>query len=603
MNRGGALSQVNKRGIRQKPRDLKYTLKRLWDYLYKFKFLLFIALALTILSNVFALIGPKLLGYAIDSMDDKFLLNGKLVEGVNLNEVIYYCILMAFFYLFSSIFSFILSRLMIYISKRIVFKMREDAFNTLMKLPVSYYDTNLLGDIISKMSYDIDTINTSLSSDIISICTSIITVSGSFMMMLTISPILVLIFVFTIPVSLLFSRFMLKRTKDLFRARSRSLGELNGFVEEMITGTKTIKAYSKEDKILEVFDEYNNSAVDKAYKAEYYGFITGPGVNFINNFSLSMVCVFGAILNINKGITLGNLASFVSYSRKFSGPINEVANIFVDLQTALAASERVFALIDAPRELEDSEDAIDLESKGSINFENVIFSYTQEKTIIKDLSFDVKPGQVIAIVGPTGAGKTTIVNLLMRFYDINSGSIYMDGVDIRNIKRDSLRKNYAMVLQDTWLFEASVFENLSYGAENVSLDDVMNACKEAHIHNFIMRLPNAYDTILTEGGTNISKGQKQLLTIARAMLLDSKILILDEATSNIDTRTESKINNAVRKLMKDKTCFIIAHRLSTIKNADLILVVKDGNIIEKGNHYDLLKLGGFYSELYNSQFK
>lgn len=603
MNRGGALSQVNKRGIRQKPRDLKYTLKRLWDYLYKFKFLLFIALALTILSNVFALIGPKLLGYAIDSMDDKFLLNGKLVEGVNLNEVIYYCILMAFFYLFSSIFSFILSRLMIYISKRIVFKMREDAFNTLMKLPVSYYDTNLLGDIISKMSYDIDTINTSLSSDIISICTSIITVSGSFMMMLTISPILVLIFVFTIPVSLLFSRFMLKRTKDLFRARSRSLGELNGFVEEMITGTKTIKAYSKEDKILEVFDEYNNSAVDKAYKAEYYGFITGPGVNFINNFSLSMVCVFGAILNINKGITLGNLASFVSYSRKFSGPINEVANIFVDLQTALAASERVFALIDAPRELEDSEDAIDLESKGSINFENVIFSYTPEKTIIKDLSFDVKPGQVIAIVGPTGAGKTTIVNLLMRFYDINSGSIYMDGVDIRNIKRDSLRKNYAMVLQDTWLFEASVFENLSYGAENVSLDDVMNACKEAHIHNFIMRLPNAYDTILTEGGTNISKGQKQLLTIARAMLLDSKILILDEATSNIDTRTESKINNAVRKLMKDKTCFIIAHRLSTIKNADLILVVKDGNIIEKGNHYDLLKLGGFYSELYNSQFK
>lgn len=603
MNRGGALSQVNKRGIRQKPRDLKYTLKRLWDYLYKFKFLLFIALALTILSNVFALIGPKLLGYAIDSMDDKFLLNGKLVEGVNLNEVIYYCILMAFFYLFSSIFSFILSRLMIYISKRIVFKMREDAFDTLMKLPVSYYDTNLLGDIISKMSYDIDTINTSLSSDIISICTSIITVSGSFMMMLTISPILVLIFVFTIPVSLLFSRFMLKRTKDLFRARSRSLGELNGFVEEMITGTKTIKAYSKEDKILEVFDEYNISAVDKAYKAEYYGFITGPGVNFINNLSLSMVCVFGAILNINKGITLGNLASFVSYSRKFSGPINEVANIFVDLQTALAASERVFALIDAPRELEDSEDAIDLESNGSINFENVIFSYTPEKTIIKDLSFDVKPGQVIAIVGPTGAGKTTIVNLLMRFYDINSGSIYMDGVDIRNIKRDSLRKNYAMVLQDTWLFEASVFENLSYGAENVSLDDVMNACKEAHIHNFIMRLPNAYDTILTEGGTNISKGQKQLLTIARAMLLESKILILDEATSNIDTRTESKINNAVRKLMKDKTCFIIAHRLSTIKNADLILVVKDGNIIEKGNHYDLLKLGGFYSELYNSQFK
>ena len=603
MNKGNAMSMVNKRGTRQKPRDLKYTLRRLWDYLYKFKWLLFLALALTITSNLFALVGPKLLGYAIDAMDTKWIENGKMNIGVNLNEVFYYCALMAIFYVLSSIFSFILSKLMIYISKRIVFKMREDAFDKLMKLPVSYYDTNLLGDIISKMSYDIDTINTSLSSDIIHICTCIITVTGAFSMMLSISPVLVLVFVVTIPISLIFTRFMLRRTKDLFRARSRKLGELNGFIEEMITGTKTIKAYSKEDKILEVFDDYNNMAVDAAYKAEYYGFMTGPGVNFINNLSLSMVCVFGAILNISGGISLGNLASFVTYSRRFSGPINEVANIFVDLQTALAASERVFGLIDSKPEMEDSLDAVEVDSVGNVEFKNVIFGYNPDKMIIKDLSFKANSGQVIAIVGPTGAGKTTIVNLLMRFYDINSGSILVDGVDIRDIKRDSLRKNYAMVLQDTWLFEASVYENLSYGAPGVSMEKVIEACKEAKIHNFIMHLPDGYDTILTEGGTNISKGQKQLLTIARAMILDSKMLILDEATSNIDTRTESKINEAVRKLMKNKTCFIIAHRLSTIKNADLILVVKDGNIIEQGNHFELLDKGGFYSELYNSQFK
>ena len=601
MNKG-AMAHVNKSGNRQKPRDVKYTLRRLWDYLYKFKWLLFLALALTIASNLFALVGPKLLGYAIDSMDMNWLENGKLIKGVNLKEVLYYCLLMAIFYVLSSVFSFILARLMIYISKRIVFKMREDAFDKLMKLPVSYYDTNLLGDIISKMSYDIDTINTSLSSDIIHICTSLITVTGSLAMMISISPILVLVFVVTIPISLLFTRFMLRKTKDLFRARSRKLGELNAYVEEMITGSKTVKAYSKEDKILEVFDDYNTQAVDAAYKAEYYGFMTGPGVNFVNNLSLSMVCVFGAILNISNGISLGNLASFVSYSRRFSGPINEVANIFVDLQSALAASERVFGLIDSSPELEDSENAVSLESKGSVEFKNVIFGYNQDRMIIKNLSFSVKPGQVIAIVGPTGAGKTTIVNLLMRFYDINSGNIFVDGIDIKDITRESLRKNYAMVLQDTWLFEASVYENLSYGASGISLEKVIEACKEAKIHNFIMHLPNGYDTILTEGGTNISKGQKQLLTIARAMLLDSKMLILDEATSNIDTRTELKINDAVRKLMKDKTCFIIAHRLSTIRNADLILVVKDGNIIEQGKHLELLEKEGFYSELYNSQF-
>ena len=600
MNSKGSASMVMKRGNSQKPKDMKYTLKRLWDYMYKFKWLIILAFILTISSNAFALIGPKLLGYAINAMQMEAADGTKYVD---FDAVFYYATLMAIFYVLSSILAFILSRLMIYIGKRVVYKMREDAFNKLMALPVSYFDTNLLGDIISKMSYDIDTINTSLSSDIIHIANSIITVTVSFIMMLTISPLLVLVFVFTIPLSLLFTRLMLKKTKPLFKDRSYRLGMLNAYVEEMVTGINTIKAYSKEDEILNTFDEYNTKSTISSYKAEYYGSITGPGVNFINNLSLALISVFGSILNIYRGFKLGDLGSFVGYSRKFSGPINEVANIFVDIQTALAAGERVFGLIDASEEVNDKEDAKEIEAIGDVEFKNVYFGYKENKLIIKDLSFKAEKGQVVAIVGKTGAGKTTIVNLLMRFYDINDGEILLDDNNILDIKRKDLRKSYAMVLQDTWLFEASVFENVAYGKEGITLDDVINVCKEVKIHDFIMHLPNGYDTILTEGGTNISKGQKQLLTIARAMLQDSKILILDEATSNIDTQTEAKISEAARKLMKGKTCFMIAHRLSTIANADLILVIKDGNIVEQGKHEELLKNNSIYHDLYYSQFE
>ena len=593
MNRGKGVGRTF-----QKPKNRKYVLKRLWNYLFHYKWLILIALVLTILSNLFALIGPALLGEAIDAMDIEK--NGF----VDLEKVFHYCIYMVIFYVLSSIFSYILSRLMITIGKKIVFKMRQDAFDRLQSLPVSYFDTNTIGDIISKMSYDIDTINTSLSSDLIAICTSIITVVGSLIMMIIKAPILVLVFVITLPISLLFTRFMLKRTHKLFKARSQTLGDLNGYIEEMVTGNKTIKAYGREDKVIEDFDKYNEIATDAAYKAEYYGSITGPGVNFVNNLSMSLICIFGSILYVFNVLSLGDVSSFIQYARKFSGPINEIANIFVDIQSALAAGERVFNLIDADVETLDKKDAIELEYvKGDVEFKNVKFGYVPEKTIIKDLTFSAPSGKVVAIVGPTGAGKTTIVNLLMRFYDIDDGNIYLDNNDIYDIKRKDLRKSYAMVLQDTWLFQASVFENLSYSREDISLEDVKRVCKVARIHHFIERLPQGYDTILSEGGINISKGQRQLLTIARAMLLDAKMLILDEATSNVDTRTEIKIQEAMKKLMENKTCFIIAHRLSTIQNADLILVVKDGNIVEKGKHEELLKNQGFYHELYYSQFK
>ena len=553
---------MNRRGPardnREKPKNKRYVLKRLWDYLFKFKWMILTALLLTILSNLFSLVGPLLSGYAIDAIELG-------VGNVDFNKVILFASLMLIFYILSSILSFILSRLMTKIGKTIVYQMRKDAFDKMSIMPISYFDNNQIGDIISKFNYDIDTVNTSLSSDLIQICTSVVTIIVSFVMMCIISPIMVLVFLITIPISVLFTKFMIKKTTPLFRNRSRKLGELNGFVEEMISGNKTIKAYGKEEDIIKKFDEYNNISVEATYNAEDYGAITGPGVNFVNNLSLSLICVLGAILCINGQITLGNIQSFVQYSKKFSGPINEIANLFTDLQSALAAGERVFSLIDGESEPVDLKDAKELvEIEGNVRFENVKFGYEKNKTIIHNLNFEATKGKVIAIVGPTGAGKTTIVNLLMRFYDIDNGDIYVDNNKILDITRKSLRKGYAMVLQDTWLFQGSIYENVRYGKDDATSEDVINACKAAKIHNYIVHLKDGYDTILTDGGVNISKGQKQLLTIARAYLLNSNMLILDEATSNVDTRTEIQIQEAMTNLMKDKTCFIIAHRLSTI---------------------------------------
>ena len=579
----------------------KGTLLRLGGYLMRYKWHLAGAMALTVGSNLFALIGPLLSGYAVDAIEPG---PGRVI----FDKVFYYAAWMAGFYVVSSVFSYLLQVLMITISRKVVYQMRKDVFEKLLALPVRYFDVHQGGDIISRISYDIDTVNMSLSEDVVQLLTTVITVSGAFFMMLMISPRLVLVFAFTMPLSMCITRYLTGKTRPLFRARSASLGELNGFAEEMVSGQRTLKAYCQEENTISRFEEKNEEAMQAYYRAEYYGSIVGPMVNFINNLSLSLISVFGAVLYLLGSMSMGNISSFVLYSRKFSGPINEAANIISDLQSSMAAAERVFRLLDEPEEEADVCGAKELvQAEGEVELEHVRFGYNPAKTVIHDLSFHVKPGKMIAIVGPTGAGKTTLINLLMRFYDADEGFIAVDGEKIRGLKRDSLRRAYAMVLQDTWLFTGTIYENLAYGSLEGDTgrqeEQVRTAAKEAGIDGFIRRLPDGYRTVLSDEGTNISKGQKQLLTIARAMLLPARMLILDEATSDVDTRTEMKIQAAMRKLMEDKTCFIIAHRLSTIRNADHILVVNDGDVVQQGTHEQLLHQEGLYRQMYLAQFE
>ena len=578
-----------------RPADKKKAFLRLMRYMLSFKWLLLLAFALTVLSNVFAMIGPALSGAAIDCITAE--------GGVDFAGVGHYAFLMLLFYLGSSVMSYLLAILMVHISRRITLKMRRDMFERISDMPVKYVDTHPIGDIISRIFYDTDTINTSLSSDVISILTSIITLTGSLIMMLSIAPSLVLIFLFTIPLSVALTAFITRHTQPLFKKRSKKMGELNDFSEEMITGMKTLKAYHQEENTLDKLDVVNNEVADAYYRSEYYSSMMGPSVNFINNLSIALVSVFGALQYMAGGLTLGDISAFVQYSRKFSGPINEIANIYGDLQSALAAADRVFNLLDEPLEPRDAEHAEPLHhAEGHVAMQEVSFGYEKNKPILKKLSFEARKGAMIAIVGPTGAGKTTLINLLMRFYDIDSGRMTVDGKNVDDMTRQSLRRAYSMVLQDTWLFSGSIYDNIAYARPGATREEVEEAAKAARIHNYIMSLPDGYDTVLTDDGTNISKGQKQLLTIARAMLLDAQMLILDEATSNVDTRTEQKIQAAMRQLMQGKTCFVIAHRLSTIRAADHILVLDGGKVVEQGNHDTLMAQNGFYKKLYQAQF-
>ena len=534
----------NRNEAAQSRRYSAKTILRLGKYMLQYKWMLGLAAVCTLGSNLFSLIGPKLTGLCIGAVEP-----GR--GAVDFGAVFYYAAWMAGFYVVSALMSYGLQVLMLTISRKVVYRMRQDVFERLMGLPAGYFDIHQTGDIISRISYDIDTVNASLSNDLVQLLTTVITVAGALVMMVTISPRLVLVFAFTVPLSLFITKYITGRTRPLFRKRSASLGELNGFVEEMISGQKTLKVYGREEYTQSRFDRKNKEAVEAYYQAEYYGSVVGPCVNFINNLSLSLISVFGALLYLGGAMSVGDISSFVLYSRKFSGPINEAANIFSELQSALAAAERVFRLMDEETESADAPGAGELvRVRGDVRLQHVNFGYEPGRMILRNLSLEAHPGRLIAIVGPTGAGKTTLINLLMRFYDPQSGEILVDGQNALSYTRSSLRRAYAMVLQDTWLFHGTIYENLAYGKMDAGREEVEAAAKAARIHSFIMRLPEGYDTVLTDEGTNISKGQTQLLTIARAMLLDARMLFLDEATSTVDTRTDLQIHRAMRSLLE-----------------------------------------------------
>ena len=574
----------------------KAAMVRLLRYFLSYKWRVLAAFLLMVGSNLFALLGPWLSGAAIDAID--------LETGVDFAAVGFYCLWMAIFYVASSALSYLLTVLMVRLSQTIVRAMRQDVFDKILSLPVGELDRVAAGDLINRISYDINTVNASLSNDILQAATGVITVVGAFIGMVLTSLPLLGVFVITIPISVFITVKRSRTVRPLFRRRSAKLAELNGFSEEMLSGLNTIRAYGREGEICAKFDEKNTEAADAYYAADYYGSLIGPSVNFVNNLGTVLISTAGSFFYLFGMISVGNISSFLLYARRFSGPINEFSNIMGEIQSALAAAERVFRLLDAPPEAPDSPDAEELtDVRGDVCFENVHFSYDGERTVLSDLSFEAKAGQTIAIVGPTGAGKTTLVNLLMRFYDPQGGRILLDGKDVRSYTRKSLRAAFTMVLQDTWLFEGTIFENIAYGKEGATRAEVERAAREANIADLIEGLPQKYDTMVTDGGVNLSKGQKQLMTIARAMLSPAKLLILDEATSNVDTRTELLIRGAMARLMEGKTSFVIAHRLTTVRNADLILVVNGGDIVESGRHEELLRRGGFYSEIYNAQFE
>lgn len=579
---------------------------RLGSYIFKQWYLFFPAVILTLLSNQLSLLGPRYSGAAIDAITADSGVNFPTVwENVTLMIICYAC---------SAIFAYILSVIMVFLSQKVVYTMRKQVFEKLNTLPIDYFDTNATGDIISRISYDIDTVNASLSNDLVQVMASTYTIVGSLIFMWNISKPLILIFTLTVPVSIWFTKYRSKKVRPLFRARSSKYGELNGYAEEMLSGSASIRAYGRQEVISERFNIHNDEAMDAFYKAEYNASLLFPTINLINNVSLSLVAIFGGILYMYSEngtflagsvffITLGGVAQFVQYSRKFAGPINEFSNILHEFQSAFSAAERIFRVLDENPEPLDASDATELlEVNGQVELNDITFGYQKDTTILRNVSVTAKPGQTIAIVGPTGAGKTTIINLLMRFYDPVSGEIRIDSLPALKIKRKDLRLAYTMVLQDTWLFHGTIFENIVYGRENATLEEVKAAAKAAKIDSYIESLPDGYDTVLSDDGINISKGQRQLITIARAFLSHAPMLILDEATSNVDSRTEIQIQDAMNALMENRTCFVIAHRLSTIQNADTILVVQSGKITEQGTHEELLRQGGFYSTLYNSQF-
>ena len=576
-----------------KPRDAKNTLKRLWWYLSEHKIRLFLVLFLVAITSVLTLVGPYLIGKAIDNY----------IIPRDFNGLFRLLILMAAIYVLMSLFTWLQSRTMINVAQLTIRNMRKDAFDKLQILPVSFFDARPRGDIMSRLTNDIDLINNALSSSLTQIFSSIITLIGTVILMLWLSPLLTGVSMITVPIMLITTNIVTRHTRRYFSEQQRVLGMLNGFAEENISGQKVVKAFVREAKEIERFEVTNQELKNVGIKAQIYSGIMGPLMNVLNNIGFAIVALSGGWLAVKQIITIGTIAAFINYTRQFTRPLNELANQINTIQSAIASAERLFEIMDEPPEPPDPPDAIELKSvKGDVEFRNVSFSYKSDEAVLKNISFHAHPGQTIALVGPTGAGKTSIINLLARFYDPDSGDIFIDGYNIQKITRKSLRSSLGIVLQDTYLFSESVKDNIRYGRLDATDEEVKAAARLANAEQFILNLPQGYDTILSEDGGDLSQGQRQLLAIARAILADPAILILDEATSSVDTRTEQHIQEAIYKLMKGRTSFVIAHRLSTIRKADMILVIDDGEIIERGNHVQLLKQKGFYYNLYMSQF-
>ncbi|WP_238988862.1 ABC transporter ATP-binding protein [Calorimonas adulescens] len=589
----------------EKPKDFWGSLKRLLVYLKPFTVQVALVFIMAALSTIFNILSPRFIGMITTKLFEGFMAKLNHIPGaaVDFHYISNVLLVLVALYILSSLFAYVQQYIMAGVSQKVVLNMRKDIMQKLSRLPLRFYDSNSHGDILSRVTNDVDNISNALQQSVTQLITAVVTLIGVVIMMLAISPVLTLVTAITLPLSIIATTSIASRSQRYFARQQKTLGELNGHVEEMYGGHNVVKAFGHEGDAVKEFIEINDRLYDASWRAQFVSGIIMPIMNFISNIGYVLVCVVGGVMVTRKSIAIGDIQAFIQYSRQFTQPITQTANIVNIIQSTLASAERVFQVLDEPEEIPDKENAATIEdAKGEVDFEHVYFSYNEDAPLIEDLNISVKSGQMIAIVGPTGAGKTTLVNLLMRFYDVQKGKIMVDGIDIMNLKRENLRRIFGMVLQDTWLFRGTVRENIAYGKEGATEEEIIRAAKIANAHHFIKALPDGYDTILNEEASNISQGEKQLITIARAVLADPDILILDEATSNVDTLTEIYIQKAMKNLMSGKTSFVIAHRLSTIRNADLILVMNDGRIIEQGTHDGLMKENGFYADLYKSQF-
>ncbi|KRU30641.1 ABC transporter ATP-binding protein [Clostridium botulinum] len=593
-------------GAVEKAKDFKGTMKNLGKYIMPYKISIIFVIILAIGSAAFSIVGPKVLGKATTKLFEGLVqkvsgAKGALIDFDYIGKII---ILLLVLYIISAIFSFVQGYIMSSVAQKISYEFRREISEKINRMPIKYFDNKTHGEVLSRVTNDVDTVSQTLNQSMSQIITSVVTIIGVLIMMLSISWQMTIVALLILPVSMMIIMLVVKKSQKYFKAQQEDLGNINGHVEEIYGGHNIMKVFNREQEAIEEFDKINDKLYSSAWKSQFLSGMMQPIMSFIGNIGYVLVSILGGWLAIKKTIEVGDILSFIQYVRSFTQPISQVAQIANVLQSTAASAERVFEFLEEEEEVKETENPVKLQKvSGEVEFKNVKFGYNKDKIIINDFSARIKPGQKVAIVGPTGAGKTTIIKLLMRFYDVNKGGIFIDGYNINDFKRADLRKMFGMVLQDTFLFTGSIKENIAYGKLGASDEEIIKAAKSAHVHNFVETLPNGYDMELNEEASNISQGQKQLLTIARAILSDPKILILDEATSSVDTRTELLIQKAMENLMEGRTSFIIAHRLSTIRDADLILVMKDGDIIEQGNHEELLKAKGFYYSLYNSQFE